>query len=455
MISNNKIPDVSKFTRAVNAKINIDTNIISEINKIYSELKKLFLKNNFDLKKIGEYAYNSLTDYDDVINIDLALVKYFKLKKSDNFKIVFQKIENILQSFLTNKYNITMSPDDTYVKLNTKIKNKIINIRLIYVIKEIDGQFNKIYINRNGIKQEDGILDLTSAWKYANNLSLNVLNSLKKLIKFMLKDDFEYYYFLDMLILRWWNELLATKLNKYIRRKFYDTIKNEWKQVNEKAFLSKKNLKHFIKKNMNFRLIINYILSRIWLKNTAYFSEFLFENEELFSGISRYSLFTNSMFKLPENWFEKIVFCDLKNYDIMYNYQNKISNDNGYSKIIFDHSRDKEIRYFISPIMRTIPVGYPFYKKWINNKSSNLYKKLDQKIAEQIRTLKQREGMEALNKIAHQWITILQNKISYLKPYFDKKYPMILIDEPDELINTIINMSSKLKDSDFLIGYEK
>gem|GEM_PF-5968749 len=106
-----------------------------------------------------------------------------------------------------------------------------------------------------------------------------------------------------------------------------------------------------------------FVFTKLGQTNTYFFSKLAFDEYELFADISRYSLNTNSTFKISSSFFSQIKIFDLKNYENLTFLQTNLSNDNGYSKIIYDKARNEEKRYFTSPLIISGISNYPSLAK--------------------------------------------------------------------------------------------
>lgn len=447
-------PMFAKFNKAVNDFVGLDINVKKFIKEQYEKIKVTFndrmINDNVSLKKLSDFSYGTLIDFDNEINIDVAAISYFPRSgfKFANF------IEELYNAFKYLPSDFKIEQTEGYIRLQTEINKVQINFRIILlVLKEQNKILKTYYTNRNGITQEDIAVNVTDDFTKANKLSSGILFSMKKLIKYVLKDDFDYSYNLDMIIMRWFYELVGRKIQTHLEQSIYVAEKRILNFDIEK-FMKRNNLAVWIRKQINYKEIINYILSKMFKENTYYFPQFHFEAEEFFDQISRYSLNTNANFELPIDYFSDIKIFDLENFSHITVIQKHINNENGYSKISFDHSRANDEKFMVTPVMVSGIANFAMYKKWFSNKASMLFNELDKNLKSEISSTKQREGMEALNLIAHKWLSSYKTKIEYIKIYFDNKYPLHNHPEPHDLINLLIQTVDKLSEDDWLFEHD-
>ncbi|AHI53971.1 hypothetical protein SSABA_v1c05670 [Spiroplasma sabaudiense Ar-1343] len=450
-----KIPEWKQFNLAVQKHITIESGVKKQIKLSTEKLKATFSKHGIHFKKLGEFNFGSVTDYDQEINLDVALIRYCnKNLKKETFLDFYKEIDRAFSDLQTN-FKITKVTSNEYIKISISVDKTNINYYLQPIIKNENKDKNdKYFIFRNNQIQADLVVEVSEAFKFANRIANDNLKSLKKIIKFVLKDDFEFYYHLDMLFLRWFYEFMAKKIKKYLDQTTWNKKTQEFRNIDLKKIMSSTYLKKWYRKNVNFKELFTYILERLFQVNTYYFNNFNFKEDELFDSISRYSVFTNSFFSMPVDFFSAIKIFDLNNYDSQYELQSGLSEENGYSKVAFDASRNLEKRYVVTPIIRTGVTNIVGYQKALTKKSRELYEKLPNDLLKEIRSLKQREAMEALNQIAHDWLSVYKAKIVYVKPYFDAKYPLHKIENFEDLLITLMQTVDEISEEQFLVGFD-
>ncbi|WP_338971254.1 hypothetical protein [Spiroplasma endosymbiont of Panorpa germanica] len=447
--------DSSKFNQSVKKHINISKEVRELISKTTSHLKASFQDAQIHFKKLGDFDYNSLTEFSQEVNLDVGLITYSKIKPNKaSFSKLQKKINQVIEN-LSHQLSVTKIKNDEYIKINLSSKDVNINFYLQPIIRFKNAKNKSTnFILRNQFVQEDLMVNVTDSFQKANKITRGNLVSLKLIIKYTLKDDFDYNYNVDILILRWFYEYLCKKVDKYILKVTFKKNDDEYKNFDINNFLKIKNIRNWFLKNINFKEMFTYILERMFQTNTYFFNNFNFIEEELFDSISRYSVFTNSNFQLPSDYFEDFKIFDLKNYESQYELQSGLSESNGYSKVAFDQARASDRRYVVSPVMKTGIANLVIYQKALIKKSKELYDKLPREIIAEIKSLKQREAMEALNLLAHSWLSSYRAKITYSKPYFDSKYPIQLIKNFDDLLITMMQTIDGISEQQFLIGFD-
>ncbi len=60
--------------------------------------------------------------------------------------------------------------------------------------------------------------------------------------------------------------------------------------------------------------------------------------------------------------------------------------------------------------------------------------------------------MEELNLIAHKWLKTYRKKLTYIKVYFEKKYPIISSSNYYMQLQTIMTYVDNSKNDDYVIG---
>ncbi|AXK51259.1 hypothetical protein [Spiroplasma alleghenense] len=447
--------ELSQFNQAVKKHINILKQVRKSISDSCQVMKKTFADFGIHFKKLGDFEYNALTDFSQEINLDVALIIYSKLKPTKpSFSKLQLKIDKAIDQ-ISNQFSITKIKNNEYIKITKVINDTKINFYLQPVVKTVlTNKKSAYFVLRNQFVQEDLMVKVTDSFKKANKIANNNLVSLKLIIKYTLKNDFDYNYNIDMLILRWFYEYFCKKIDNYIFKKTFQKKSEDFKDFNIKNFTKLNNLQHWFNRNVNFKEMMTYILERFFKTNTYYFNNFNFIEEELFESISRYSVFTNSNFQLPVDYFEDFKIFDLRNYESQYELQSGLSESEGYSKVAFDFARAHDRRYVVSPVLKTGSANLVIYQKALIKKSKELYDKLPNEIIAEIKSLKQREAMEALNQLAHNWLSIYQAKLIYSKPYFDTKYPIHLIKNFDDLMETMVQTIDGISEKQFLVGFD-
>ncbi|AGR42038.1 hypothetical protein [Spiroplasma diminutum] len=435
--------DIWKFNNAINLLTNEQKDFKIKINSYFNELKQLFLEDNIHLKKIGDFAFDSYRQTNKTFNLDLCAIKYV-----GNTSIKFSELSEIILK-IVKKYKAVpeIHTDQNYINLVFNFQNSKINFRIIPIIsKKINNKYVS-KVNRNGIVQDDLVLELKKDLKQANKLSSGLLISLKKLLNYIMNGEFNYTYDIDFYLLRWFYEYVSKSLEEYIFQKY-----NEKKlELDLETFLNKENLRKWIKKNVSFYDLCSFIFLKIESTNTYYFNEFSFEFEEMFDGISRYSINTNSNFRLPINYLSSIKIFDTNLIEDKMYIQNNLSNENGVSSVSWEKFKNNGDRYLVSPIIKTGVANFAMFQKWLTVKSNELFLKLNDDLKSEIKSTKQREAMTELNNIANKWLTIYNTKIKYLQPYFDKKYPFSSNYEVDQLVSLIVQTIDKVDYEQWII----
>ncbi|QBQ07589.1 hypothetical protein SGLAD_v1c03900 [Spiroplasma gladiatoris] len=434
---------IKQFNTATNQNIILDKDLNKVIKNSYELFLELFKNSNLDVKKLGDFKYKSFFSNTKEINLDLSIIKYFPnqyYKFIDFNNIVLDIFKNLPERYVIKKNN-------NYIAVLENFKGYNINYRFILFFRKKTKDLIVDYVNRNSIVQEDFALKISESLCIANKISNGTLFNIKKILNYILKNHFEYSYNLDYLLITWFYEYVARSLNDFIDQRF--NFKN--KELDLNNFRKIKNLKLWFKEHVNINKLFYYIFSKVDSWNSYYFNELGYEKIEIFTDISRYSLNTNSTFNNPSSFFSEIKIYDLQNHSDLVNIQNNISMENGVSKIAYDKARAEEKRYFVSPFICTGTSNFAMLQKWFTLLSTKLYAKLPSKLKEEIKSLKQREAMEELNIIAHNWLSSYLKKIKYLTPYFDRKYPLAYESDLKTLIRLIVTMVDKTKDEDWIM----
>ncbi|WP_338985544.1 hypothetical protein [Spiroplasma endosymbiont of Diplazon laetatorius] len=435
--------DIWKFNNVVKTLTIQDKETTTKINYHFNELKELFLSEGLHLKKVGDFSYNSYRQTNKVFNLDLCVVKY--VTKST---IKFAEFQNLILE-ISKKYKGVpeIHTDKNYLNLVFNFKNTKINFRIVPVIAKNVNDEVLCRINRNGIIQEDLVLNLTNDFKKANKLSSGLLISIKRILNYIMDGEFNYSYDIDYLILRWFYEYTSKTLDEFILERY---IKKEL-DLDVKQFMEDENLRKWIKKNVSFFDLISFIFLKLESTNTYYFNQFNFEFEEMFDGISRYSLNTNSNFKLPVDYLSEIKLFDTNLMEHKVYIQSNLSNENGVSGISWEKFKNDENRYLVSPVIKTGVANFAMFQKWLTVKSNELYMNLSDSLKTEIKSTKQREAMNELNEIANQWLTKYNSKLKYLQPYFDRKYLFCSTYEVEQLASLIIQTVDKIDPKQWII----
>ncbi|QHX36585.1 hypothetical protein [Spiroplasma sp. BIUS-1] len=435
--------DIWKFNNAIKILTAEDKELSLKINSYFNDLRELFLGEGIHLKKVGDFSYNSFRKVNKIFNLDLCAVKYVS-----NSKIKFSELQEfILEASKKYKGLPEIHTDKNYINLVFNFKNTKINFRIIPVIaKEVEGEM-VCKVNRNGIVQEDLVLNLTSDFKKANKLSSGLLVSLKRIINYIMNGEFNYTYDIDFLLLRWFYEYTSKTLDEYILEKY---IKRET-DLDVKEFMKINNFRKWIKRTVSFYDLVSFIFLKLDSTNTYYFNQFNFEFEEMFDGISRYSLNTNSNFKLPIDYLSEIKLFDTTSIEDKVYIQSNISNENGLSGISWEKFKNDGHKYIVTPVIKSGVANFAMFQKWLTVKSNELYMKLSDELKSEIKSTKQREAMSELNEIANEWLTKYSSKLKYIQPYFDKKYPFSSTYEVDQLASLIIQTVDRIDDKQWII----
>ncbi|QGS51835.1 hypothetical protein [Spiroplasma tabanidicola] len=434
---------IKQFNTAINQNIILDKDLNAVIKVSFFEFKKIFNNIFLDIKKLGDFKYKSFFSNSRSINLDLAIIKYFP--KND---LKFTQLnETILKTLEKLPIKYVIKKNQNYIAIEEKFKGYNITYRLITLIRKKREDKKIDYVNRNGLVQEDLAIKVTNAFCIANKISNGTLFNIKKLVNYILKNQFEYTYNLDYLLLTWFNEYIARSLNSFINKKF----NKRNKEMDIENFKKIKSLKIWFKEHIDVNNLYYYIFTKIENINSYFYNELEFENIEIFTDISRYSLNTNSTFNNPMSFFSEIKIFDLKNHKDLVFIQNNLGLDYGISKIAYDKARNEEKRYFVSPFIVSGLSNFAMFQKWFTLLSSKLYAKLSQELKEEIKSMKQREAMEELNIIAHNWLSSYYKKLKYLVPYFDKKYPLAYESDIKTLMRLIVTMVDKTKEKDWIM----
>ncbi|AKU79582.1 hypothetical protein [Spiroplasma turonicum] len=439
--------EINKFNSSVK-KLTIQNRDIQKfINEKFNILKQQLKKVNINFKKMGDFAYgtyicNSSTR---VINLDLAIISYVgKTKKNYN-----ELIDELLNISKNNDFikEIHTHKNNSYLNILMSYKNIKVNFRVISIIYK---KFNKGYfyiINKNDESFEEIAIELQNDFILANKLSSGLLFSIKRLINYILKKEFNYTYNIDMLILRWFYEYICKSLDNFIQRNY----KLENQKLNIVKFLSPQVFRKWIKNNISFLDLVYFIFIKWDSQTTFYFKNNGFINEEMFEDISRWSHNTYSTFNLPKNYISRIRIFDSSNQKDRNFFQNNLSDDNGFSEVVWSNYKNEGHKYLVTPLLKTGIPNFIMFKKWLVSKSNNLYTKLNPDLQSEIKTTKTREAISELNTIANAWLTKYNQMLKYLQPFFDKKYGFFNSFKIDEMVDYIIRSIDKIESDDWEI----
>ncbi|ARU91928.1 hypothetical protein SCLARK_001403 [Spiroplasma clarkii] len=433
---------------------------------------------NLSVVKLADFKYKSYYSKTKNIDLDLGFVKYFPSDKGLTFTSLNKQILGVLEKLpikfevkKNQNYFIIAQTFKTYtikfravtfvrrdlnevarlekfeqkkMKLkaeHNQLTNQLKKIKAVdaidraKIIKQLmlieaeqlkinnyDKQYQVINdtINRNGIVQPDLALQVSEAFVRADKIANGTLIAIKKILNYIFKNQFKYTYNIDMLLLTWFYEYFTKSINGFLDKKFNKSAK----ELDINNFMKEKNLSKWFRDNINIYDLYYFIFTKIGQVNTFFFAEVGFDEFELFRDISRYSLNTNSTFNLPSSTFLDFQIFDLKNYDHLSIVQEKMGNEYGYSKFIYDQTRNAEYRYFASPFIATGISNYPMFSKWLEQIGSNLKMTLSAGVKEQLESFRTREAMTEINAIGHNWLASYWTKLKYLAPYFDRKYPL-------------------------------
>lgn len=496
---------INKFNEAVNFEIKINPVLYKKIKETYTYFKKIFQKKGLSVIKLSDFKYKTFYWKTKILDLDIVITKFYpsqksfsiiemtkiiiscleksstnyQIKKHQNYMIISEEFEKytikyrvlplirkakspkeINQKLLESKNILKNEHEELFKKYKkTAAGNKKQKKEIYQELKRIEYQqhalnqtknnyfLNKDIINKNVIIQNDLSLLLTESFVNANKISNGTLYSVKKILNYVLKNHFKYSYNVDMLLITWFYEYLARSLNDYLDDKY----NKQNKELDVLNFLKTKNLKQWFKNHINIMDLYYFVFTKLGQTNTYFFQKLAFDEYELFADISRYSLNTNSTFKISSSFFSQIKIFDLKNYENLTFLQTNLSNDNGYSKIIYDKARNEEKRYFTSPLIVSGISNYPSLAKWIDSISNSLKMTLGNEAKKEIETFRSREVMEEINQIGHNWLSSYWSKLKYLSPYFDRKYPLVSQFDIKTLIFMITTMVDKTNEKSWIL----
>ncbi|WP_338955085.1 hypothetical protein [Spiroplasma endosymbiont of Polydrusus cervinus] len=262
------------------------------MQEVFNIYQKSFQKLGYQTVSLGEYGFKTLTKYDK-LELEIAVIKYHPKNKTGLREWMFQTILNEIQKNIKKGTAIKDSQNEGYLEyqVNDEI-NFIVRIIPFYYNKNSEGEVACIFW-RNGIEKNDNVIQVMQAFNKANKISNNLLRTLIKMIKYVLKVYFTYYYILYTLTLRWFYEYFTKKYDNYLQ-KIYAS-----KRIEKQDLIKYRDInfqKNWFLNNIVGEELIFYILEWFWKTETYYFREFEFIEEEIFESISRYSWYTNNFF---------------------------------------------------------------------------------------------------------------------------------------------------------------
>ncbi|ASP28104.1 hypothetical protein SCORR_v1c03300 [Spiroplasma corruscae] len=436
--------EINKFNSAVKKMTFKRKDLLDFINSKYNYIKDELSKVYINFKKMGDFAYNTFTSNNKIINLDLSIVKY-------NFssKITHDSIQNEFLEVIKNIdfiSEIHTHKKGSYLNIILKFKNYSINFRVISILYKKYNKGRFYIINKNNENYEEIAIKLQEDFIYANKLSSGLLFSLKRLMNYILKNEFCYTYNLDMIMLRWFYEYVCKSVDDFILKNYKDN-----NNLNIKKFLTPSVFKKWIKNNISFLDLVYFIFVK-WDSTTTYYYKLSgFLNEEMFDDISRWSQNTYSAFSLPKNYISRISIFDSNNYEDKRYMQNNLSEEDGFSEIVWSKYKNEGMKYLVTPKLRSGIPNFIMFKKWLVSKSNSLYLMLGENLQSEIKTTKTREAINELNYIANNWFTKYNQMLKYLQPFFDRKYSFFNSFKIDELVAYILNTVDKISKDDWLI----
>ncbi|UZQ31041.1 MAG: hypothetical protein OHM56_06005 [Spiroplasma phoeniceum] len=431
----------------VSKQLNLATNIRKKMQEIFRIYKNSFQKLGYQTIALGEYGFKTLTKYDK-LELELAIIKYHPKNKTGLREQIFQVVLNEMHKNISKGTVIKDSQNDGYLEyqVNDEI-NFIVRIIPFCYKKNSEGGLTYIFW-RNGIEKNDNVIQVVRGFNKANKISNNLLRTLIKLIKYVLKDDFPYYYILYTLTLRWFYEYFTKRYDNYLQK--IDMSK----RIEKQDLMKYRNInfqKNWFLNNIDGEELIFYILERFLKTETYYFREFEFIEEEIFESISRYSWYTNNCFLTPYDYYVDFKIYNIKEFNDLNYVQSEFKNTN-FSRIQYDYCRNHDLVIYVTPVKISGAVGFIDYAINFKQKATGLFKKLDPAKRKDAISVNQREIMEELNLIAHKWLTTYRKKLTYIKVYFDKKYPIISSSNYYMRLQAIMTSVDKLKNDDYVIG---
>lgn len=431
----------------VSKQLNLASNVRKIMHEIFTTYKKSFQKIGYQTIAIGEYGFKTLTKYDK-LELELAVVKYAPKSSNGLRERMFQAVLGEMRKNVKKWTVIKDTQNEGYLEyqINDEI-NLIVRIIPFCYKKNAEGELTYIFW-RNGIEKNDNVIQVVQGFNKANKISNNLLRTLMKMVKYVLKTDFNYYYILYTLTLRWFYEYFVKKYDHYLQK--IDASK----RIEKENLIKYRNInfqKIWFLNNIDGEELIFYILERYWKTETYYFREFEFIEEEIFESISRYSWYTNNCFLTPYDYYVDFKIYNIKEFNDL-NYVQAELKHADFSRIQYDYCRNHDLGIYVTPVKISGVVGFVAYAINFKKKATTLFKKLDPAKRKDAMSVNQREIMEELNLIAHKWLTTYRKKLTYIKFYFDKKYPIISSSNYYMRLQTIMTSVDSLKNDDYIAG---
>ncbi|WP_342252285.1 hypothetical protein [Spiroplasma endosymbiont of Amphibalanus improvisus] len=444
-----KVEDLKyiKLNSVVKKILNIDKIVKKSIDEKFNLILNNASKKGYQTKGLSEFGTKTLVEKKQLI-VSIAIIKN-KPHNIDKFwKQFYSDVQEILLKVFGKKEEVKLTKFGCF-HINTIIESLNVRFQVIpFIYKTDHDNIDRYYIWVNEANKHDNAIVVVDAFNKMNKLSNGLLRTLVKIIKSSTDGTFEYSYVIYTTISRWFYEFFLMKYKKFL-------INFEKKNPKLKLddFKQTKFIRSWIGKHINPDDLFYFILKKVWNKNSHFFREFEFIEEEIFNSISRYSWFENNCFLTPYDYYVDFEIFDLKKYDDLTYVQNKLTSDQ-ISRTEFDRVRSHDGRIYVTPIKDKGVAGYSDYAINFNTKNDELYAQLDPIKQKQAMNLNQREIMDDLNLIAHNWLSIYKERFIYSKIFFDRKYPMIKTNNYFMRIQSMLQSLKKIEDKDFLIGYE-
>ncbi|WP_381415009.1 hypothetical protein NPX79_03245 [Spiroplasma endosymbiont of Anurida maritima] len=441
--------DLLNLNSIVAKKLDTSKIVTKKMRDLTNEFVASFNKHNLAVKVLGSMGTKTLISAEEQI-LEIAIIK-FRPKNADNVrKYIIEKVYEVLGERYNNTVNIDHNIDGGYLEyLHKDTVNFKVRIIPFCYKKNAKGLYSYNYYRKNKERIDNAIV-VVDSFNKANKISNNLLRTIMKLLKFMVHNDFTYYYSIYSLVLRWFYEYFVKKYNEYI----YNLItKNDFNKYDLEKIKSINFQKLWFFHNIDSNEIITYIMERLWKEETYFFRQFSFAEEDIFDSISRYSWYTNKSFLIPYDYYTDLKIYNLEVFTDLEYVQNTLNSDT-ISRIHYHACRNFDNKIYITPIKTFGSIGFWDYANKFPKKAESLFKKLPPDKRVTASEIYARENMDQLNLIAHKWLTSYQNKLSYLKVYFDRKYPIISNVDPKIKLNNLIKTVEKLKNNDYIIGFD-
>ncbi|WP_338955086.1 hypothetical protein [Spiroplasma endosymbiont of Polydrusus cervinus] len=157
------------------------------------------------------------------------------------------------------------------------------------------------------------------------------------------------------------------------------------------------------------------------------------------------------IFLTPYDYYIDFKIYNIKEFNDLNYVQSEFKNAN-FSWIQYDYCRNHDLGIYVTPFKISGVVSFIDYAINFKQKATNLFKKLDPEKQKDAISVNQREIIEELNLIAHKWLTTYREKLTYIKVYFDKKYPIISSSNYYMRLQAIMTSVDNLKNDDYIIG---